>query len=111
MSPFDVTAARAEIQVRNELRREMHMPLVDEDAELAKTAKVHLQREFDAEFGRYLEQHRALYRRAMRRGLDRLRREFDAPVGWTPKSWEGMSVQSCIRQAFRRRFEQQRSAG
>src|SRR5262245_26037056 len=57
--------------------------LVDEDAEIGKAEKFHRQRQFE----QYLEQHQQLRRAAPRPGA-RLRRNFNAPIGWRPKSWE-----------------------
>jgi len=49
---FDIAAARAKNPARKVLRREMHMPRVDEDAEIATPKSVDRQHQFKE----YLEQ-------------------------------------------------------
>jgi hypothetical protein len=97
MTEFDEGAARTNIAARQALRRENHLPLLDETTELARMRPVVESLAFE----QYLSQS-PLYRRAMRRGVRRYRHQ-------TPHFMFGMMIANHIRQGMRKRWLLERS--
>ena len=101
MMPFDLTAATREIDHRNQLRRDVGLPLLDRDLELEKLWELHRERDFQD----YIEQHRALYNRALRRAASNYQRR----TGMLPRGVvSGFAVGAGVMRMFRRRYEAER---
>ena len=66
MRPFDFIAATREIELRNRIRAESGcLPSLNIALELEKLRELHQQRDFQS----YIEQHRPLYQRTLRRAV------------------------------------------
>ncbi len=99
ITPFDIAAARIEIERRNALRVENHLPRLSISKELRRLHDAHIEREFEA----FLDSHRALYQRILHRVIHRRARAYGNP-NWRPHSFRGMELENGIREMFWQRF-------
>ena len=96
--PFDRDAARQDIERRNRLRPESHLPVLDIDSELKRLAQVHN----ESEFKQFIDSS-ALYHRAMRRGRYRYTKRNHRTFHFIT---DGMELQNCIRRGMAKRREE-----
>jgi hypothetical protein len=96
--PFDRDAARQDIERRNQLRPESHLPVLDIDSELKRLAQVHNESEFE----QFIDSS-ALYHRAMRRGRYRYTKRNHGTFHFIT---DGMELQNCIRRGMAKRREE-----
>ena len=99
MRPFDFLAATREIELRNRIRAESGcLPSLNIALELEKLRELHQQRDFQS----YIEQHRPLYQRTLRRAVFKFKKSHG---GQNPNFISGMGIHACLNRMFRKRYE------
>src|SRR5262249_35735327 len=102
MQRFDIAAAKAQMLDRNRIRAESGLPLLSMASELRRAFNTHRQRQWQA----FLEQHRELYDRVLRRIVNRYRVGANLPASWHPGFALAVGLQHRARRTFARRFRE-----
>jgi len=97
---FDLQTEKARVLDRNRLRQNSGLPGLDMGVELRRASNAHRQRQWEA----FLDQHRALYCRVIRRAVHRYRVRNGLPENWHPTFIQGMGLQTQMRRLFATRF-------
>ena len=103
-TPFDTDAARLDIERRNTLRVENHLPRLNVEAELRRLKEIYI----ETEFQHYIDAHQRLYSRCLQKAIHKRARAYGNPT-WRPHSFQAIEFENAVRALFWRRFEKARA--